>query len=170
MESLVLLAAIFLSSLAISALALPILVRKLFAAQMTGRDVNREGRPEVAEMGGLSIIMGVIGSLLLAIALRTFFGYQFGLTSILASMLTIVIIALIGTYDDLFDMRKDVKALLPMVAALPLVAVSAAGSTSISLPFLGPVDFGVFYVLLLIPLGVTVSSNLTNMLAGFNGM
>jgi UDP-N-acetylglucosamine--dolichyl-phosphate N-acetylglucosaminephosphotransferase len=57
-----------------------------------------------------------------------------------------------------------------MVAALPLVAVSAAGSTAISLPFVGPVDFGIFYIFILIPLGVTVSANLTNMLAGFNGM
>jgi len=162
--------AIFLCSTALTLAALPFLIRKLMAAKITGNDVNKEGRPEVAEMGGLAIVMGATGALLFAIALRTFLGYSFELIQMLAAMLTMTIIALIGTFDDLFDMRKDVKTLLPMVAALPLVAVSAAGSTAISLPFIGPVDFGIFYIFILIPLGVTVSANLTNMLAGFNGM
>ena len=57
-----------------------------------------------------------------------------------------------------------------LIAALPLIAISAAGSTMISLPFIGNVYFGILYIIVLIPLGVTVASNLTNMLAGFNGM
>jgi UDP-N-acetylglucosamine--dolichyl-phosphate N-acetylglucosaminephosphotransferase len=57
-----------------------------------------------------------------------------------------------------------------MVAALPLVALAAAGSTAVSLPSIGSFDFGIFYIIVLIPLGVTVAANLTNMLAGFNGM
>ncbi len=163
-------AAIFLSSLAITFVAMPILIRKFSAASMTGRDVNKPGAQEVAEMGGLGIVMGAIGSLLIAIALQTFFGYPFRLIEMLAAMLTIMIISVIGTYDDLFSMRQAIKALVPMAAALPLVAVSAAGSTLIHIPFIGQFDFGFFYIFLLIPLGVTVSSNLTNMLAGFNGM
>ncbi len=163
-------AAIFLASLAVTLLSMPFLIRKLFAAGMTGRDVNKRNRPSAAEMGGLGIIMGVIAALLLAIAFNTFFCYEFELIEVLAAMLTIMIVALIGTFDDLFTMRKDVKTILPMVAALPLVAVSAAGSTAISIPFIGLVDFGIIYIVVLIPLGVTVSANLTNMLAGFNGM
>lgn len=158
-------------SFAITAVSLPIIIRKVTAAGITGNDVNKAGGPMVAEMGGIAVVMGAIGSLLFSIAAMTFLGiFQFGLVEMLAAMLTIAIIALIGTFDDLFDMRKDVKTLLPMVAALPLVAVSAAGSTAVSIPFIGPVDFGVFYIVVLIPLGVTVASNLTNMLAGFNGM
>jgi len=103
-------------------------------------------------------------------AMKTFLGYSLSLDDIMAAMLTMAIIALIGIFDDLFDMRKDVKALLPMVAALPLVALAAAGSTTVSLPFMGSFDFGIFYIIVLIPLGVTVAANLTNMLAGFNGM
>ncbi|VVC02169.1 Phospho-N-acetylmuramoyl-pentapeptide-transferase [uncultured archaeon] len=170
MAEMLLIGAVLLSSLLIGAVSLPFLIRKLAAAGMTGRDVNKKGEVQVAEMGGLAIIMGAIGSLLLAIALHTFLGYALSLTNMLAAMLTIAIIALIGTFDDMFDMRKDVKTILPMIAALPLVAVSAAGSTAISLPFIGIVDFGWVYIVALIPLGVTVSANLTNMLAGFNGM
>ncbi|MFA6489904.1 MAG: hypothetical protein WCT52_04465 [Candidatus Micrarchaeia archaeon] len=163
-------AAVFLCSAMITLFATPFLIRKLVASGMVGNDVNKEGKPAVAEMGGLGIVMGAVGALLFAIALRTFFGYEFSLIEILAAMLTMMIISLIGTYDDLFDMRQDIKAVLPMVAALPLVAVSAAGSTAFSIPFLGTVDFGFFYIFLLIPLGITVASNLTNMFAGFNGM
>ena len=170
MVDLLFIATILLSSLLICAVTLPFLIRKLLAAGITGKDVNKKNGALVAEMGGLAIIMGAIGSLLLAIALDTFFGYGFQLTEILAAMLTFTIVALIGTFDDMFDMRKDVKTILPMIAALPLVAVSAAGSTAIGLPFVGSVDFGILYIVLLIPLGVTVSANLTNMLAGFNGM
>jgi len=172
MASISLIAAILVSSFAIVFVTLPFLIRKLFAAKMTGRDVNKEGQPETAEMGGLAIVMGVIGSLLLAIALYTFMNgeYQFRLIELLAAMLTLCIIALIGTYDDLFSMRQSIKAVIPMVAALPLVAISAAGSTSMSVPFIGYLDFGIWYIVLLIPLGVAVASNLTNMLAGFNGM
>ncbi|MCX8197379.1 MAG: hypothetical protein N3G80_03645 [Candidatus Micrarchaeota archaeon] len=158
------------SSFLITFFAMPILIRKLLAAGITGRDVNKSGQPEVAEMGGLGIIMGAIGSLLIALAFYTFMGVQFNLIQVLAAMLTLMIIALIGTYDDLFEMRQATKAVLPMVAALPLVAVSAAGSTQIALPFVGTVDFGYIYIIFLIPLGVTVASNLTNMLAGFNGL
>ncbi|HQT45362.1 MAG TPA: UDP-N-acetylglucosamine--dolichyl-phosphate N-acetylglucosaminephosphotransferase, partial [Candidatus Micrarchaeota archaeon] len=43
-------------------------------------------------------------------------------------------------------------------------------SRVLMLPFIGPVEFGVLYPLILIPLAITVSSNLTNMLAGFNGL
>ncbi|MCX6770032.1 MAG: hypothetical protein NT051_05130 [Candidatus Micrarchaeota archaeon] len=169
-NDLVLVGAVLASSFCIAAFALPFVIRKMRAAGIVGRDVNKADKPEVAEMGGLVIVMGIVGSLLLAIALRTFTEHQFDFTSLLAAMLTMTIISLVGIFDDLFDMRKDVKTVLPMVAALPLVALAAAGSTVITVPFLGAVDFGMFYIVALIPLGVTVAANLTNMLAGFNGM
>ena len=164
------LAAIAATAFCLTSFAMPAVIRKMKAAMIVGHDVNKPGRPEVAEMGGLGIVMGVVGALLLAMAMNTFFGYSLNLNEIMAAMLTMVIIALIGIFDDLFDMRKDVKTLLPMIASLPLVALAAAGSTAVSLPFIGSLDFGIFYIIVLIPLGVTVAANLTNMLAGFNGM
>ena len=170
MVNIAFLAAILATAFCLTSFAMPVIIRKMKAAGIVGHDVNKPGRPEVAEMGGLGIVMGVVGALLLAMAMNTFFGYSLNLDEIMAAMLTMVIIALIGIFDDLFDMRKDVKTLLPMVAALPLVALAAAGSTTVSIPFIGSFDFGIFYSIVLIPLGVTVAANLTNMLAGFNGM
>ena len=125
MADIAFLAAVLVTAFCLTYFAMPAVIRKMKAASIVGHDVNKPGRPEVVEMGGLGIVMGVVGALLLAIALRTFFGYQFGLNEIMAAMLTMTIIALIGIFDDLFDMRKDVKTLLPMIAALPLVALAA---------------------------------------------
>ncbi|MFA5411895.1 MAG: glycosyltransferase 4 family protein [Candidatus Micrarchaeia archaeon] len=146
------------------------LIPRLKRFGMVGKDVNKEGRPEVAEMGGIAIVAGFTAGVLLAIMLNTFNGFEFNITYVLAALVTIHAMAFIGIVDDLLDIPQAVKAFLPLAAAVPLVAVSAAGSTAIAVPFLGEVDLGLFYIVLLIPVGVAVASNLTNMLAGFNGM
>jgi UDP-N-acetylglucosamine--dolichyl-phosphate N-acetylglucosaminephosphotransferase len=48
--------------------------------------------------------------------------------------------------------------------------VVTAGHTEMALPFLGSVEFGIVYTLVLIPIGVMAASNLVNLLAGFNGL
>ncbi len=82
----------------------------------------------------------------------------------------VVVIGFIGMIDDIINMPQYIKAFAPILAAVPLIVLRAAGSTVIDIPFIGDVDFGMFYVFLIIPLSITVSANLTNMLAGFNGM
>ncbi|MDD2655484.1 MAG: hypothetical protein PHQ80_02345 [Candidatus ainarchaeum sp.] len=146
------------------------LIPRLKKFGITGKDVNKEGRPEVAEMGGLAIVAGFTAGVLLAIMLNTFNGLEFNITYVLAALVTIHAMAFMGIVDDLLDIPQAVKAFLPLAAAVPLVAVSAAGSTAMALPFLGEVDLGLLYIVVLIPVGVAVASNLTNMLAGFNGM
>ncbi len=146
------------------------LIPRLKRFGMVGKDVNKPDRPEVAEMGGIAIVAGFTAGILLAIFFNTFLGFEFDLIRVLAALITIHSVAFIGMVDDLVDIPQRVKALLPLFAAIPLVAVKAAGSTAMALPIIGVVDFGIFYILLLIPLGVAVASNLTNMLAGFNGM
>ncbi len=161
---------IFVASFIISNLSIKLLAPKLKAAGMVGKDVNKGGKPEVAEMGGLAIVIGFSAGILLAIALNTFNGMEFNILYILAGLVTIHALAFIGILDDLLSIPQWAKALMPLLAAVPLIAVTAAGSTSMAVPFIGTVDFGVFYILVLIPIGVAVASNLTNMLAGFNGM
>jgi len=165
------LALVFLLAFVTTFAVLPPLIRKLKASGITGKDENKPHAPEVAEMGGITIIIGVVAALLFSIALNTFvFNSSFFSTdSVLAALATLLIMSLVGIYDDLFEMRQWVKALLPLAAAIPLVALKV-GVTTLDLPFMGPVNFGIFYVLILVPLGIAVMSNLTNMLAGFNGM
>lgn len=143
---------------------------KLIANGMFGNDINKPDKPQVAEMGGLGILTGFTFGVLVAIFISTFYAHNLNLVFVLASLLTIILVGLIGMVDDLIDMPQIIKALLPLFAAIPLVVVNAAGDTSIVLPFIGLIDFGSLYIFLLIPLAVAVCSNLTNMLAGFNGM
>lgn len=141
------------------------------AAGMTGKDMHKADRPEVPEMGGIAIVAGFIGAALVGLVLNTAFRLQLGLTETIAALLTVCIVAVIGIFDDVFDMRQLTKTLLPLAASVPLVVVAvAAGHNAISIPFIGSIDFGIAYPLLLIPLAVAVCSNLTNMLAGYNGL
>lgn len=146
------------------------LVPRLKRFGIVGHDVNKPDKPEVAEMGGFGIVAGFTAGLLLAIFISSFNSLEFNLVNVLAAIITIHALAFIGIVDDLLDMPQWTKAVFPLVAAIPLVAVRAAGSTAINVPFVGLVDLGIFYILILIPIGVAVSSNLSNMLAGFNGM
>lgn len=145
------------------------LIPRLQNIGMTGKDENKAGMPEVPEMGGIAIVAGFCAAALLMISLYLMLP-QLNLVILLAAIITILIIGYIGMADDLFELPQWFKAVLPLAAAVPLVVVNAAGSTTVSIPLFGVVDFGIIYTLVLIPLAIAVCSNLTNMLAGFNGM
>ena len=122
-------------------------------------------------MGGLFLVTGFVAGIAMVIAFNTFLDrfLSIDLPQVLATLSVVLIIAIVGTIDDLIGMRQSVKALMPLFASLPLLAVRA-GDSIISIPFAGQVDFGIFYSIILIPLGITGAANAVNMLAGFNGV
>lgn len=154
------------------------LLPRLRGAGITGGDENKEGKPETPEMGGLAIVAGFTAGILLIIYLNTFamelFGINpqlsFNMTYLLIAVITIHTIAFIGVVDDLLNIPQWLKAISPLLAAAPLVAMKVAGSTAVVIPFIGLVDFGLIYLFMLVPIAIAVCSNLTNMLAGFNGL
>lgn len=152
-------------------LATPWFIPKLRKKGLMGKDMNKSGDVNIAEMGGLPIIAGFLVGMLLAISLTTFkiIPETLDLTLMLAALSTILATALIGVIDDLILISQKVKAVLPVFAALPLIAVKA-GVTSMTLPFFGDIDFGLLYPLFIIPIAITGAANATNMLAGFNGV
>ncbi|MBS3068962.1 hypothetical protein J4441_01205 [Candidatus Micrarchaeota archaeon] len=170
MEQLLILAAAFCASFAVTVYSVPHVARKLASAGIMGKDINKKDSPLLPEMAGIAIVMGLVCGILSIVALNTLLGEPFPSTLIFAGLCTILIVSLIGIYDDLFDMAQLTKTLLPLAAAVPLVAATITSSRTILIPLIGPIDFGILYPLLLIPLGITVASNLTNMLAGFNGL
>jgi UDP-N-acetylglucosamine--dolichyl-phosphate N-acetylglucosaminephosphotransferase len=150
----------------------PWIIPKLRRAGFVGKDVNKPDRPEIPNIGGFSVVFGFSCGVLIAIGLASYlgvFGKDFELVYVLAGFCTVLLMSIVGVFDDLFSMHKLVKAVLPLFASLPLVAVNA-GATSMFLPFVGEVQLGLFYTLFLIPIGITGASNVTNMLAGFNGL
>ncbi|MFZ2455155.1 MAG: hypothetical protein WAX07_01580 [Candidatus Altiarchaeia archaeon] len=163
---------IFLASFIATLVCTPWIIPKLERANYTGKDMNKQDRRRIPNIGGFAIIFGFSAGVLLAIGLFTYLGTfagHFSPALVLAAFSTILLMALIGVFDDLFSMHQAVKATLPLFAALPLVAVNA-GVTSMVFPFIGSVDVGLLYALVLIPIGITGASNVTNMLAGFNGL
>ncbi len=133
--------------------------------------MNKKTNEKVAEMGGLPIMGGLMVGALLSIGLETFGIVSFGMETelVIACLATILITSIIGIIDDLLLLNQKIKALLPIFASLPLVAVRA-GVTYMEIPFFGEVDFGILYPLILIPIAITGAANATNMLAGFNGI
>jgi UDP-N-acetylglucosamine--dolichyl-phosphate N-acetylglucosaminephosphotransferase len=77
-----------------------------------------------------------------------------------------------GMMDDWIDLKWRYKAFMPLIAALPLIyyAQVFGARTSISLPFLGTIDFGAAYFYIIIPLIVMIVTNTVNQLGGLNGL
>ena len=77
-----------------------------------------------------------------------------------------------GMMDDWIDLKWRYKAFMPLIAALPLIyyAQAIGARTSITIPFVGAIDFGAAYFYILIPLIVMIVTNTVNQLGGLNGL
>ena len=147
-------------------------------------DMNKYKHPKnVASSGGLIVIFGFVIGVLFYVALRTFIIDGLSTTiEIFALLCVVLILGLVGLVDDFFDIRKkkgnkiEVKGLsrrfrifLALIASIPLVVINA-GAHIISVPFLGQLNLGLIYPLIIIPVGIVGSTTVYNFLAGFNGL
>jgi UDP-N-acetylglucosamine--dolichyl-phosphate N-acetylglucosaminephosphotransferase len=163
----------------------PYFMQFLQAGGIVGMDRHKKDRARVPTSGGICVAFGIISGLLTYIGLTTFIvGTTQEATVLLAVLSSILIVTIVGILDDLnvkakavmtkegLDIRVGfpqwVKPLLTLPAAIPLMVVNA-GDTSMGFPFIGTVNFGVIYPLILVPVGVVVVSNIVNLLGGFNG-
>lgn len=74
-----------------------------------------------------------------------------------------------GLFDDLADLKWRYKAVLPVFAALPFVVLGPTERTTISI-FGGSINLGGAFLLLLVPIMVTIVTNSYNQLGGLNGL
>lgn len=153
----------------------PIIIRKMIGRGIVGHDINKLSRPEIPEMGGVSVLFGFMTGMVAIIFMMGYLGSvpDVQLIELLAAFLTILMVGFIGMVDDLIGWKKGLKqwqhALFPIFCAVPLMALAVV-QTSIDIPFLGPVQLGILYSLILIPIGITGAANASNMLAGMNGL
>jgi UDP-N-acetylglucosamine--dolichyl-phosphate N-acetylglucosaminephosphotransferase len=143
-------------------------------AGLVGKDVNKWDKPEIAEAGGIAVILGFAFALLFYIFSKTFLlRTETHLLLVFALLATILLAGFLGFTDDILGWKLGLrgwqKVLLTVPIALPLVVINAGHST-MSLPLLGPVDFGLLYPLLIVPVAIIGAANGFNMLAGFNGL
>lgn len=161
-------------ALTLTTILLPSFIRRMHSQNFLGIDLNKFDKPKVAELGGTIVFLGFSAGIFSAIFLATYLEvFVIQLDYLLAGFCTIAIIAFIGFIDDIIGWKKGIRqwqhALFPIIAALPLMAISIS-RTTMNIPFFGIVDFGIFYSLLIIPIAITGAANAFNMLAGFNGL
>lgn len=161
-------------------LVLPKWIKRAHSAGLEGADVHKAHKPKIAEMGGLIVVLGLLFSVLLYIAIDTFYLKHSIIETFLnrdlqlmAALLTIVIITIIGMVDDILGwkigLRQWQKPLLVALASVPMMVINAGHST-MTLPIIGKVSMGILYPLIIIPIAISGAANGFNMLAGYNGL
>ena len=164
----------------------PLLIKFLYKVGIVGIDQHKKDKPIIPSSGGVCVAIGVLSGLLTFIGLETFVtGFSSNVVDLLAIISSVLIVTLVGIFDDLNIASKKTitknvkdiriglpqwaKPLLTLPAAIPLMVISA-GNSQVNLPLIGAINAGIIYPLLLIPIGVVGASNAINMLGGFNGL
>jgi len=152
----------FVVALITTMIVMPWLIPRLRAKGLVGKDRNKPGTPDVAEMGGIGVIIGFFAGVSGVIALDGIMNEEL----LNVSLSAVLGAAIVGMMDDLFDLRQRHKAFLPFVLALPLGTVVG---TVITIPHIAVIDFGP-WMAIAAAFAVTCAANAANMLEGFNGL
>jgi len=172
----------FLVSFLCSLFLTRIFINLFYRNNIIALDLHKKDKPRVANSGGIPVMFSAFFGLMFFIAYQVFINNtQENIVYLFAAVLTILLIGLVGFFDDLnsreviegkSQIRKGLKQwqkpLLTFLAAVPLMVVRA-GNTAMTLPIFGHVDFGLAYPLLIVPFSVMLAANVVNMLGGFNG-
>lgn len=138
-----------------------------------GLDMNKPGRPKVAEMGGMGVMLGFGTGMLVYIGMMTFLKGEPIYYPIFAVLCTVLIACIIGMMDDMMGWKRGLrqwqKPIFTFIAALPVIVINV-GHSSMDLPLIGSIDLGILYPLLVVPIGIVGASNVYNMVAGYNGL
>jgi len=169
--------AVLLVAFIVTYTATPVIIKTAKRKGIVGKDVHKPGQPEIPELGGLAIAAGIVMALLFATAVSSFsslqslFNANLNVLVILAVLCLVLIVEMIGMVDDVLGIPQYIKLILPVVAALPLMAVKVSALHAFSIPFIGAIDFitPALYLFILIPIGVIATTNVTNTFAGYNG-
>ena len=135
----------------ITFLTMPRLINKLKNAEIVGKDIHKPTKPIVAEMGGIGILFGFVIAMFVGIWLYPNYHYQFIIT-----LVVILLVGIVGMVDDLVVLSSKEKLILLWLAGLPIM-------------WIAPPNVGIIYMLSM-PIAVSIGANLTNMLAGLNGV
>ena len=161
-------------------------------AGIIGIDKNKRVGISLPSSGGIAVAIGFAVGVFAYV-----FGSSFpnpsaplyvpvaSLEYLFASVLAVIMISIVGFLDDINVQRSEVqstdmrdirkglkqwqKPLLTLIGAVPLMAVNA-GVSMVHLPFVGTVNFGIFYPLIIIPLAIIFGANAFNLVESANGM
>ena len=153
---------------------IPSWIKAAKKAKFVGKDMHKFENEEIAEGGGLPVVAGFTLGVLIYIALVTFFFEgDTNLIEIFAIVCVVLIASFVGFVDDLFGWKiglsKKLRMFLVIASAIPLIVINA-GESLVEIPFVGSVNLGLIYPLIIIPIGVLGASTTFNFLAGYNGL
>jgi UDP-N-acetylglucosamine--dolichyl-phosphate N-acetylglucosaminephosphotransferase len=139
----------------------PKLIKKATDRGYVVKDMYKKGKPNVPNLGGLAILVGIMTSLIIA----QFLTEHTISHNILLFYFMVFSYALFGLMDDLLDVGRKMKIYVPFFLALPILLLTDNN------PQFGilNVNIGLLY-LITAPMYVMVVSNLVNMHSGFNGL
>ncbi|WP_258083727.1 MraY family glycosyltransferase [Thermococcus thermotolerans] len=133
----------------------PYVATRMKRAGIIGRDIHKMNQPEVAEMGGIAILLAI------PLALSPFMDEK-----IVGVLTVFLLFGVVGIIDDLTNLRQLHKVVLSLLVSVPVAFFGIAPEVDI---FGYTLNLGVLYPVFAV-LFVTGSANLVNMLAGFNGL
>lgn len=145
---------------------LPYIIKLMKRKNYIGYDIHKNSRPEVAESGGLSFVLGFI---ITSIFLMVFF-INF-LSEILIFVLTVLLAAIIGFIDDRIKLKSRYKIILSIFSGTIIFIANSVGFVKISsptIPILDRTRLSIIYPFM-IPLLIAIFGNTVNMLEGYNG-
>jgi len=156
-------------SFIVTLFVIPYWLKRSKEAGLVGRDVHKVDRREVAEGGGIAVLLGFVFGILVYIAIKTFV-LETDITTVeIFSMLTTILIAgFIGFVDDVLvwkvGLSWKIRIILLFFASIPLMVINAGNSEMMG------IELGLFYPLLAIPIGIIGTTTTFNFLAGYNGL
>jgi UDP-N-acetylglucosamine--dolichyl-phosphate N-acetylglucosaminephosphotransferase len=156
------------------------------------RDFHKKNNPLVPWSMGIPVLAGLMAGVMFYVFFQVFFyNDQSSVIELFAGMTTVMIATFVGFLDDLnvrgtnfksydyeaeqkshitgLSKKRWVKPFLTLPAAIPLMVINAGHTTAV-LPLLGTINFGIFYPLLIIPIGVVGATSMINMIGGYNGI
>jgi UDP-N-acetylglucosamine--dolichyl-phosphate N-acetylglucosaminephosphotransferase len=148
---------------------MPNAIRMLREKGITGIDVHKPDKPEIPKGGGFVLLFAIAFALLVVVGLTTFQSLSVEMVGLFAALVSILMASMIGLLDDQLDFSNRTKVILPMVATIPMIAVSV-GVPTMNIPFIGTVNFGIAYALVIVPLMMTFIVDASNMYGGMNGL
>ena len=157
---------IFLVGFLITYFILPYIIKVMKKKNYVGNDIHKNARPEIAESGGLSIVIGFVGASIFLMIFFTSF-----INEITIFLFTVLLAALIGFVDDRVKLKSRYKIILSIFSGTIIFIANIFDFVNISsptIPILDRTRLNFIYPFL-VPILVAIFGNTVNMLEGYNG-
>jgi len=177
-------------SFAITFYILPIFIRKLRETDDVATDMYKRFKTDVPTKGGLAVLFSIY---LTVVIVPAFFRVLQRIDDNVevpdalsptdqAILLVIMMFALYGIIDDIINVGRPAKVILPLLFCLPLIVIVTPNKLTIPLfgtvdfhdgidfPIIGFMSYSRFTKFIIMPLYIMVVANLMNMHSGFNGL